>query len=265
MLKSIVLGFLFISCANSFSYNMQLLNNKNDKPRVNLNRRDCIKVIPLISAPFLSAKRASAEEKSIEELREEANRIIEIIDSQKEAFNLPTLKKPDELVNTNSTSDNTSGSANDAESIDGVDGVDGVNSILDNVMQSFKNNDASNSINNLKLHCAPSNPLKNQNTNNLIDTFNNSKYAILLGKFYNYSYVNYEYYYDNEYNISYYNVDVKVEADYKTMIYNSIQFNDMYYPESNPNNNNMCYVIYRWTLKKNNNDYVIDSCYLIPK
>ena len=258
MLKSIVLGFLFISCANSFSYNMQLLNNKNDKPRVNLNRRDCIKVIPLISAPFLSAKRASAEEKSIEELREEANRIIEIIDAQKEAFNLPTLKKPDELVNTNSTSDNTS----DAESIDGVDGV---NSVLDNVMQSFKNNDASKSINNLKLHCAPSNPLKVQNTNNLIDTFNNSKYAILLGKFYNYSYVNYEYYYDNEYNMSYYTVDVKVEADYKTMIYNSIQFDDMYYPESNPNNNNMCYVIYRWALKKVANDYMIDSCYLISK
>ena len=258
MLKSIVLGFLFISCVSSFSYNMQLLNNKNDKPRVNLKRRDCIKVIPLIVAPFLSAKRASAEEKSIEELREEANRIIEIIDAQKEAFNLPTLKKPDELVNTNSTSDNTS----DAESIDGVDGV---NSVLDNVMQSFKNNDASKSINNLKLHCAPSNPLKVQNTNNLIDTFNNSKYAILLGKFYNYSYVNYEYYYDNEYNMSYYTVDVKVEADYKTMIYNSVQFNEMYYPETNPNNNNMCYVIYRWALKKVDNDYLIDSCYLIPK
>lgn len=259
MLKSIVLGFLFISCASSFSYNMQLLNNKNNKPSVNLKRRDCIKVMPLVLLPFLSAKRASAEEKSIEELREEANRIIEIIDAQKEAFNLPTLKKPDELVNTNSTSDNTSGSASNAE------GIDGVNYVLDNVMQSFKNNDASVSIDNLKLHCAPSNPLKVQNTNNLIDTFNNSKYAILLGKFYNYSYVNYEYYYDNEYNMSYYTVDVKVEADYKTMIYNSIQFDDMYYPESNPNNNNMCYVIYRWTLKKDDNDYLIDSCYLISK
>lgn len=262
MLKSIVLGFLFISCASSFSYNMQLLNNKNNKPSVNLKRRDCIKVMPLVLLPYLSANRASAEEKSIEELREEANRIIEIIDAQKEAFNLPTLKKPDELVNTNSTSHNTSDGASNAESIDGVDRV---NSVLDNVMQSFKNNDASKSINNLKLHCAPSNPLKNQNTNNLIDTFNNSKYAILLGKFYNYSYVNYEYNYDNEYNMSYYTVDVKVEADYKTMIYNSIQFNDMYYPESNPNNNNMCYVIYRWTLKKDINDYLIDSCYLIPK
>ena len=258
MLKSIVLSFIFISCVNGFSYNMQLLNNKNDKPRVNLKRRDCIKVMPLIVAPILSAKSVSAEEKSIEQLRDEANRIIEIIDAQKEAFNLPTLKKPDELVNTNSTSDNTS----DAE---GIDGVDGVNSVLDNVMQSFKNNDASKSINNLKLHCAPSNPLKVQNTNNLIDTFNNSKYAILLGKFYNYSYVNYEYNYDNEYNMSYYTVDIKVEADYKTMIYNSIQFDDMYYPESNPNNNNMCYVIYRWTLKKDDNDYLIDSCYLIPK
>jgi len=261
MLKSIVLGFLFISCVSSFSYNMQLLNNKNDKPRVNLKRRDCIKVIPLIVAPFLSAKRASAEEKSIEQLREEANRIIEIINVQKEAFNLPTLKKQDELVITNSTKDNSK----DNVSSSSVDGFKEVSNVLDNVMHSFKNNNASVSINNLKLHCAPSNPLKVQNTNNLVNTFNNSKYAILLGKFYNYSYVNYEYYYDNEYNMSYYTVDVKVEADYKTMIYNSIQFDDMYYPESNPNNNNMCYVIYRWTLKKDDNDYLIDSCYLIPK
>ena len=41
----------------------------------------------------------------------------------------------------------------------------------------------------------------------------------------------YEYIYDNDVNTSYYNVDVKIEADYKTMIYNSIQFDDMYYPE----------------------------------
>lgn len=262
MLKSIVLGFLFIiyasyaSYASGFSYNMQLLNNKNDKPVINLKRRDCIKVMPLIVAPFLSAKSVSAEEKSIEQLRDEANRIIEIIDAQKEAFNLPTLKKQDELVNTNSTSDNASNS---------VDGIEVVSNVLDNVMKSFKNNNASISIDNLKLHCAPSNPLKVQNTNNLVNTFNNSKYAILLGKFYNYSYVNYEYYYDKEYNMTYYTIDVKVEADYKTMIYNSIQFDDMYYPESNSNNNNMCYVIYKWTLKNDDNNYMIDSCYLVPK
>lgn len=257
MLKSIVLGFLFISYAYSFTYNMQLLNNKNDMPMINLKRRDCIKVMPLLVAPFLSAKHVRAEEKSIEELREEANRIIEIIDAQKEAFNLPTLKKQDELVITNRTTDNVSDSS--------VDGFKEVSNVLDNVMQSFKNNDAIVSIDNLKQHCASSNPLKIQNTNNLVNTFNNSKYAILLGKFYNYSYVNHEYYYDKEYNMSYYTVDVKVEADYKTMIYNSIQFDDMYYPESNPNNNNMCYVIYRWTLKNDDNNYVIDSCYLIPK
>jgi len=256
MLKSILLGFLFISFANSFSYNMQFLNNKIVKPTVNLKRRDCIKVMPLILAPFLSTKRASAEDKSIEELREEANRIIEIIDSQKEAFNLPTLKKQDVLVNTNSTSDKSKLNNyinNEA------------NLVLNNVMQSFKNNNASVSIDNLKLHCALSNPLKTQNTDKLITIFNNSKYAILLGKFYNYSFINYEYEYDNDINTTYYTVDVKVEADYKTMIYNSIQFDDMYYPESNPNNNNMCYVIYRWTLKKDNNDYMIDSCYLISK
>ena len=262
MLKSIVLGFIFINYASGFSYNMQLLNNKNDKPVISLKRRDCIKVMPFIVAPFLSAKLVSAEEKSIEQLREEANRIIEIIDAQKEAFNLPTLKKSNNLINTNSTSNMSN---NEVEKVNKDDNVEYFNAVLDNVMLSFKNNDAYVSIENLKLHCASSNPLKSQNTNYLIETFNNSKYAILLGKFYNYSYVNYKYEYDKEFNMSYYIVDVKVEADYNTMIYNGIQFNDMYYPESNPNNNNMCYVIYRWALKHVDNDYMIDSCYLISK
>lgn len=266
MLKSIIISFIFISCASSFSYNMQFFNNKNNKPAINLKRRNCIKIMPLLVAPFLSTKHVSAEEKSIEQLREEANKIIEIIDAQKEAFNLPTLKKPDKLINTNSTSDNdVNSSINEVDENKEDEKVKEFNAILDNVLKSFKNNDAYVSIDNLKIHCAPSNPLKSQNTNNLIETFNNSKYAILLGKFYNYSYVNYKYEYDKEFNMSYYIVDVKVEADYNTMIYNGIQFNDMYYPNSNPNNNNMCYVIYRWALKKVDNDYMIDSCYLISK
>ena len=196
MLKSIVLGFIFINYASGFSYNMQLLNNKNDKPVISLKRRDCIKVMPFIVAPFLSAKLVSAEEKSIEQLREEANRIIEIIDAQKEAFNLPTLKKSNNLINTNSTSNMSN---NEVEKVNKDDKVEHFNAVLDNVMLSFKNNDAYVSIENLKLHCASSNPLKSQNTNYLIETFNNSKYAILLGKFYNYSYVNYKYEYDKEF------------------------------------------------------------------
>ena len=50
------------------------------------------------------------------------------------------------------------------------------------------------------------------------------------------------------------------------MIYNGIQFNDMYYPNEN-NNVKLCYVIYRWNFVKSNinNNYELESCYLLPK
>lgn len=262
MLKNAIYCMLLLDIAYGFMPNMQLYNNIKSKPTIKINRRNCFKYIPIIASPLVLAKTVCAEEKSIEELRKEAYNIIEIIDAQKEAFNLPTLKKSNNLINTNSTSNMSN---NEVEKVNKDDKVEHFNAVLDNVMLSFKNNEAYVSIENLKLHCASSNPLKSQNTNYLIETFNNSKYAILLGKFYNYSYVNYKYEYDKEFNMSYYIVDVKVEADYNTMIYNGIQFNDMYYPESNPNNNNMCYVIYRWALKYVDNDYMIDSCYLISK
>ena len=248
MLKNIIISLLLINCTYGFTSNMQLFSNdKKCKPVINLKRRDCFKYIPFIISPLFISP-ACAEEKSIDVLREEANRIIEIIDAQKEAFNLPELGKKnisDTYIN------------EDKE----------IKKVLDNVLTSFKNNNPIESMGNLKLYCTQSNPIKSQSVDKLIETFNNSKYGILLAKFHDYSILDYNdnYYFDTAFNISYYSADVKVEADYKTMIYNSIQFNDMYYPESNNNNNNMCYVIYRWVFKKIDEKVLIDSCYLLPK
>ena len=247
MLKNIIISLLLINCTYGFTSNMQLFsNNKKCKQAINLKRRDCFKYIPFIISPLFISP-SCAEDKSIEVLREEANRIIEIIDAQKEAFNLPELKK-------NNTSDTY------------INEDKEIKKVLDNVLTSFKNNNPIDSMGNLKLYCAQSNPIKFQSVDKLIETFNNSKYGILLAKFHDYSILDYNdnYYFDTDFNISYYSADVKVEADYKTMIYNSIQFNDMYYPESN-NNNNMCYVIYRWVFKKIDEKVLIDSCYLLPK
>lgn len=256
MLKNIIISLLLVNCTYGFTSNMQLFSNdKKCKPAINLKRRDCFKYIPFIISPLFISP-ACAEEKSIDVLREEANRIIEIIDAQKEAFNLPELGKKDNIEN---------GSKNTSEIYKNEDKQ--IKQVLDNVLTSFKNNNPIDSMENLKLYCAQSNPIKSQRTDKLIETFNNSKYGILLAKFHDYSILDYNdnYYFDTDFNISYYSADVKVEADYKTMIYNSIQFNDMYYPESNNNNNNMCYVIYRWVFKKIDEKVLIDSCYLLPK
>lgn len=253
MLKNIILSLLLVNCTYGFTSNMQKFSNdKKCKPAINLKRRDCFKYIPFVISPiFISS--ACAEEKSIDMLREEANRIIEIIDAQKEAFNLPKLE------NTENNPKNTSDIF--------INEDKEIKQVLDNVLTSFKNNNPIDSMENLKLYCTSSNPIKSQRLDKLIETFNNSKYGILLAKFHDYSILDYNdnYYLDTDFNMSYYSADVKVEADYKTMIYNSIQFDDMYYPESNNNKNNMCYVIYRWVFKKVDNKFMIESCYLLPK
>jgi len=249
MLKNAIYCMLLLDIAYGFMPNMQLYNNIKSKPTIKINRRNCFKYIPIIASPLVLAKTVCAEEKSIEELRKEAYNIIEIIDAQKEAFNLPNINESNSDVN------NKEGSSE----------IKDIKIILNNVFNSFKNENATVGITNLKEYCAPSNPIKSQKVENLIESFNNTKYAILLGKFYNYSILTYNSDIDSDTNTTYYNVDVKVEADYKTMIYNSVQFDDMYYPESNPNNNKMCYVIYRWIFESIDNKFYINGCYMLRK
>lgn len=249
MLKNAIYCMLLLDIAYGFMPNMQLYNNIKSKPTIKINRRNCFKYIPIIASPLVLAKTVCAEEKSIEELRKEAYNIIEIIDAQKEAFNLPNINESNSDVN------NKEGSSE----------IKDIKIILNNVFNSFKNENATVGITNLKEYCAPSNPIKSQKVENLIESFNNTKYAILLGKFYNYSILTYNSDIDIDTNTTYYNVDVKVEADYKTMIYNSVQFDDMYYPESNPNNNKMCYVIYRWIFESIDDKFYINGCYMLRK
>ena len=123
------------------------------------------------------------------------------------------------------------------------------------------------SVSNLQKYCSNSNIIKHKNTRGLTASFQDGKYALLLGKFINYEIVNYEKNIDNnsdEKNNIYYAVDMKVNAEYKTMLQNSIQFNDMYYPK-NRDYNNVCYVIYRWSFKKYEDDNLyLEGCFLIP-
>jgi len=132
-----------------------------------------------------------------------------------------------------------------------------IDEVLNGIMKSCKNNKAEIAIRNLQKYCSDANIIKNKNTKALTFYLQNSKYALLLGKFVQYDIIGY-----TKTN-AYYDVDMKVSAEYKTMLKNSIKFNDMYYPRYR-DYNDVCYVIYRWRFKKYEDDNpYIEGCYLI--
>ena len=137
-------------------------------------------------------------------------------------------------------------------------------------MNDFKKNgiiDPVKSVSNLQKYCSATNIIKHKNTRGLTASFQDGKYSLLLGKFINYEIINYEKNIDansDDKNNIYYAVDMKVNAAYKTMLQNSIQFNDMYYPTKR-DYNNICYVIYRWSFRKyEDNNLYLEGCFLIP-
>ena len=268
---------------NKGSKNVSAFNKKPEPPRkhltdVNLNRSEFFKLfslIPYIPRKYIITKPAFAEatkEKTIEELRKDALNIIDIIEVQKSTINLPSLKADDISGNTNDTSNKGDSSAADNDTSYNVNTktkikIDGV---LSNIMNDFKKNgiiDPVKSVSNLQKYCSATNIIKHKNTRGLTASFQDGKYSLLLGKFINYEIINYEKNIDansDDKNNIYYAVDMKVNAAYKTMLQNSIQFNDMYYPTKR-DYNNICYVIYRWSFRKyEDNNLYLEGCFLIP-
>ena len=243
---------------NISSFNKKSVSHGKHITNLNLNRSDFFKLFSLIPLKYIITKPAIAaattKEKTIEELRKEALNIIDIIEVQKGSIDLPSLK-----VDNNDTDYNV----NTKTKIK-------IDEVLNNIMNNCKKNgitDPVKSVSNLQKYCSNSNIIKHKNTRGLTASFQDGKYALLLGKFINYEIVNYEKNIDNnsdEKNNIYYAVDMKVNAEYKTMLQNSIQFNDMYYPK-NRDYNNVCYVIYRWSFKKYEDDNLyLEGCFLIP-
>jgi len=275
--KTFIISLLFVyevfAYTNILKFNNKINNNissfnKKMEPRrkhitnLNLNRSTFIKLfnlIPYIPLKYIITKptdaaAAATKEKTIEELRKEALNIIDIIEVQKGSITLPSLK-----YDNNDTDYNVN--TKTKIKIDGV---------LENIMNNCKKygkTDPVKSVGNLQKYCSDSNIIKHKNTRGLTASFQDGKYALLLGKFINYEIINYEKNIDNnsdDKNNIYYAVDMKVNAEYKTMLQNSIQFNDMYYPK-NRDYNNVCYVIYRWSFKKYEDDNLyLEGCFLIP-
>ena len=68
-------------------------------------------------------------------------------------------------------------------------------------MNEFKKNgiiDPVKSVSNLQKYCSATNIIKHKNTRGLTASFQDGKYALLLGKFINYEIINYEKNIDND-------------------------------------------------------------------
>jgi hypothetical protein len=268
MYKSVFLILLLINGSNAFTNigKVNLLKLRNTNSNVNLERRDILKIARFITLPYIFNKspkfsKADDNSKSINDLREEAYRIIEIIDAQKDTLNLPTLGDNTKEIQKTIKGDNLM-TKKEAKNISEKEEIKGT---LDNILINFKKNGKDKpeiALKNLQSYCSDSNVIKSKDVFRLKELFADGKYGILLGKFDGYYITNYNKMYDTAINETYYEVDVKIEAPYKTMIYNSIQFDEMYYPEIS---GDPCYIFYRWIFVKKSDRYMLDGCYLLHK
>lgn len=250
MIKYFLVSLLFINSV--FSYKLNIIKNislRNNNKLI--SRRKLFSLSPFVIT-FLAYDKKN-EDKSIQELRQEASRIIEIIEAQKEAFELPKLNDKSKIDNTSKINDTKELVNNDIENI------------LKDILYTFKNNEPDFALTKLKSYSSDINTIKQTSNKRLIELFNDSKYGILFKKFKDFDIIKYEKYFEE--NDEFYNVDVKIRAKYKDLLYNGIQFNDIYYPDNTDlnNNDNICYIIFKWNFIKKNNKYELVSCYLEPR
>jgi len=278
MNKYIILSLLLISDSLSFSTiskinNVNLHLRKNTiSLRANIERRDVFKIARVITIPYVFnnyvniANAAKKEDKTIETLREEANRIIEIIEVQKDSFNLPIVSNiPSNKIISEEKKEIPNNNCATIKEAKNISEKEEIKNSLDIILKDFKKygkDKPEEALKTLQSFCSDSNVIKSKDVFKLKQLFADGKYGIFLGNFDNYYITNYNKIYDTDVEKTYYEVDVKLEAPYKTMIYNSIQFDDMYYPE---NSGEPCYIIYRWIFVKTDDKYMIDGCYLIHK
>ena len=283
--KTIIITFitsLFSYDALAFTNTFNLMKPTsilipNCNRNLNLHRRDIYGILSIIPSQFFLSKRANAispkKEKTIDELRAEALNIIDIIEVQKKTITLPSLNTDKDNGKDNGNKKDTGDAEDNDEATFNVNVKTKmkIDRVLNNIMNGFTADGKGNpekSVSNLQRYCSDTNIIKHKDTKGLTASFQDGKYALLLGKFISYEITDYKKNIDNnnsdDKNNVYYDVDMKVSAEYKTMLQNSIQFNDMYYPK-NRDYNNICYVIYRWSLRKyEDGNLYLEGCYLVP-
>lgn len=196
------------------------------------------------------------EDNTIETLKYHAKKIIDIIEFQKDTFNLPLVSRNSMELSNNLATIKEAKNISEKEEIKDI-----LNIILDNFKKNGKDM-AEEALKTLQFYCSYTNGIKSKESFELKKLFADGKYGIFLGKFDNYYITNYNKVYYTDDDKVYYEVDVKMEATYQTLIYNSIQFDEMYFPEES---GDPYYVIYRWIFVKLNDKFSIDGCYLLHK
>ena len=273
MYKTIFLILLLINKYEAFSIigKTNFLQLRNPTSALHMERRDVLKIARFITLPMVFNKYskyskpsivyAEDKSKSLDDLRDEAYRIIEIIDAQKDSFNLPVLGT-DSITVKQPNNENNFVTKKEAKNITEKEEI---KNTLDIILTDFKNNGKNKpetALKTLQSYCSDSNVIKNKDASKLKELFADGKYGILLGKFDSYYITSYNKIYDTDVNETYYEVDVKIEAPYNIMIRNSIQFDEMYYPEIS---GDPCYIFYRWIFAKRNDKYMLDGCYILHK
>lgn len=261
-----IIFLLFVKECVSFyiSNNINFLRTRTIISNSYLERRDILKNAKIISFPYIfkNFPKFSLSEKDkceiIEDLREKAYRIIEIINIQKDNLNIPMLEY-------NIKDSNNKYSLVTIKEAKNIGEKEEIKKTLDNILNNFKKNGKENPyfvLNNLQSFCSETNPIKSKSVLKLKQLFADGNYGIFLGKFDNYYITNYNKVYDTNTDNSYYEVDVKIEADYNTMIYNSIQFDELNLPEFS---GDPYFIYYKWIFIKKDKKYYLDTCYLLKK
>jgi hypothetical protein len=179
-----------------------------------MERRDVLKIARFITLPLVFNKYsnpsivyAEDKSKSLEDLRDEAYRIIEIIDAQKDSLNLPVLGA-DSIAEKRQNNENNYVTKKEAKNISEKEDI---KNTLDIILTDFKNNGKDKpetALKTLQSYCSDSNVIKNKDASKLKELFADGKYGILLGKFDNYYITSYNKMYDTDVNETYYEVNL---------------------------------------------------------
>lgn len=214
---------------------------------VNLSRQELCELFGSFPMPFIPLKcKKCNNDKADTELRKDITIGDKVLD-----------KVLDEVLDDDNYTDTSTSVSTKTKAV--------IDVLLGNIMDNFKQNGVNApelSIENLQKYSSTTNTIKNKNPKILTVSFQYGKHSLLLGVFSNYEVIEYNRKIVN--NTKYYDIDMKVNAPYKTMLQEGIQFNEMYYPK-NRYSNNICHVIYRWSLttEEDGNIYV-EGINLIP-
>jgi len=237
-------------------------------------------VLALAALPALGLRRASAaapsEAAELQRLRDEAARIQEIFDVQKELnSNMPSLKDGLKAAKGAGADVEQTRVARAADSVPGttVD-MQNVVAVIDTMMAALKK-EGQDGMKVVLEYTAPSNPIKSMPLQNVISTMRDGKYNVLFGNFVSYEIKKPEVVPVDPDEFPHSSVDVVVKAPFDVMVQNGMQFEDMKMPSGGSSvklasraeapSKNLCTATFRWVMRKEKDGtWTNEGCYVVP-